>query len=65
MICDLGRIEVPRKPIKCRGSWVWRPPALGVLKVNTDESFLENLGQGGIRDLIRDSERRVFIQFCK
>lgn len=65
MIHDLGSIAVFRKPIKCKSSWVWRSPALGIMKVNVDAFFFGNSGRDGIRGLIRDSEERVLIQFCK
>lgn len=61
---DLGSIEIPRKPVKCRRSWVWKPPNSGFLKINVNGSFLCSFGRGGIWDLIRNSKGKVVIQFC-
>lgn len=56
---------MPRKPIKCRRSWVSKTPALGYLKVNVDGSFHGSSNRGGIGDLISDLKGRVLIQFYK
>lgn len=65
MLRDPSNIEIPRKPVKCRKSWVRKPLNLGFLNVNMDDSFLGSSGPGGIGGLIRDLESRVLVQFCK
>lgn len=49
MVCSPGEVDIPRKPKKRRGNWVWTTPALGSIKINVDESYLRSLVKGGYR----------------
>lgn len=65
LVRNPGCIEVLKKLLNGKRNWVWTPPANGVIKVNIDGSYLDDLGKWGIREVFRNSKGNVLLQFGK
>lgn len=65
MIRSSTDAELPWFFKKKRGNWIWTPSTTCQIKVNFDSSFSDGSGRGGIGDVFKDSEGKVFLQLTK
>lgn len=65
IIRNLDSIDVPIRPKNIKRRWVQKPPILGFIKENVDDSFLRSSVRGGIEGTFRNLEGEVLLQFSK
>lgn len=58
-------VELPRKPKKRKGNWVWTPPVSSYIKINVDGSYLGGSSKRNIGGVFRDPDENVLLQFGK
>lgn len=60
-----GCVEVPRKLMKIKRQWEWKPPSSSQIKVNVNGSCFGISGSAGIGSIFIDSDGIVLLQFGK
>lgn len=75
MIRSLRCIDVPNRRKRKRGHWVWNLTEGQIIKVNMNDSFLDDVGRWDIfknsdgkvgrGDIFKNSDGKVLLQFCK